>query len=67
MTPLSGIWVVPLDRQLGGSIRPAIDTSKGRLRYANRIITQSLQLATEKNMNHLPDEIIQQAINLLQV
>lgn len=39
--------------------------SKGRLRYAHRLITCCLQLATEQNMNHLPDEIIEQAINQL--
>ena len=41
--------------------------SKGRLRYASRIITQALIIATEKNINHLSDEVIQQAIEGLQI
>ena len=40
--------------------------SKGRLRYAHRIITQSLQLASAQNINHLPDDIIESAVNDLQ-
>ena len=39
--------------------------SKGRLRYAHKIITQCLQSATEQNMNHVPDDIIQHAIEEL--
>lgn len=40
--------------------------SKGRLRYAHRIITQSMQLASIQNINHLPDDIIESAIDDLQ-
>ena len=39
--------------------------SKGRLRYANRIITRSLQAAADQNLNHLPDEIIKNMIEEL--
>lgn len=40
--------------------------SKGRARYLHQIITKSLQTATEKNMNHLPDEIVQESIRQIQ-
>jgi len=36
--------------------------SKGRVRYVDKIVTKSLQIATEKNVNHLPDEIVQESI-----
>ena len=36
--------------------------SKGQLRYVHQIITQSLLKATQQNLNHLPDDIIQQSI-----
>jgi len=39
--------------------------SKGKLRETHKIITQSLQLATERQLNHLPDEIIELSINQL--
>lgn len=39
--------------------------SSGGLRDAHKIITQSLQLATEKKLNHLPDDIIEVAIQNL--
>lgn len=39
--------------------------SKGRLRETHKIITQSLQLATDRQLNHLPDEIIELSINHL--
>ena len=39
--------------------------SKGRLRYAHRLLTCCLQIAVEQNKNHLPDDIIEQAINQL--
>jgi MSHA biogenesis protein MshM len=39
--------------------------SKGRLRYAHRILTQALQRATENNCNHLSDDIIQHSIEVL--
>ena len=39
--------------------------SKGRLRLAHQIITQALHIATLRNMNHLPDEILQQSIEEL--
>ena len=41
--------------------------SKGRLRYANRIITRALQLAAESNINHLPDNVIENAIMQFQL
>ncbi len=39
--------------------------SKGHLRYAHRLLTCCLQLATEENKNHLPDDIVEKAITLL--
>ena len=36
--------------------------SRGLPRYAGRILKTSLQLAVPKGLNHLPDELIQQAI-----
>jgi type II secretory pathway predicted ATPase ExeA len=41
--------------------------SKGRLRDTHKIITQALQLATEANINHLPDEIIEVSIDNLKL
>ena len=39
--------------------------SKGHLRYAHRLLTCCLQLATEENKNHLPDDIVEKAISQL--
>jgi MSHA biogenesis protein MshM len=39
--------------------------SKGKLRYAHRILTQAFQKAEIHNCNHLPDDIIQQSIEEL--
>lgn len=39
--------------------------SKGKLRYAHRVLTQAFQKAADKNCKHLPDEIIQQTIETL--
>lgn len=36
--------------------------SRGRLRFADRIITASLQIASQENLNHLPDELIKRSI-----
>lgn len=36
--------------------------SKGKLRFAHKILTHAFQKAADNNCNHLPDEIIQQAI-----
>lgn len=40
--------------------------SKGRARWLHQIVTKSLQMATEKKMNHLPDEIVQESIRQIQ-
>jgi MSHA biogenesis protein MshM len=40
--------------------------SKGRVRLIDKIVTKSLQIATERNMNHLPDEIVQESIRQIQ-
>ena len=40
--------------------------SRGLPRQAGRILKTSLQLAVPKGLNHLPDELIQQAIEELQ-
>ncbi len=37
--------------------------SKGRLRYAHRILTAALQMAADQRCNHLPDDLIQKAID----
>jgi type II secretory pathway predicted ATPase ExeA len=39
--------------------------SKGRLRYAHRILTAALQTAAKQNCNHLSDDVIQKAIEEL--
>ena len=39
--------------------------SKGKLRYAHRIFTQSFQKATDNNCNHLSDEVLQKSIEEL--
>lgn len=39
--------------------------SKGRLRYAHRIVNRSLQAAASQNMNHVPDDIIKNMIDEL--
>lgn len=36
--------------------------SKGKLRFTHKVLTHALQKAAEANCNHLPDDIIQQAI-----
>lgn len=41
--------------------------SKGCLRDTHKIITQALQLATEKKLNHLPDDIITLSIKNLRI
>ena len=39
--------------------------SQGNPRLAHQLIVTSLRLATDKNINHLPDDIVQEAIALL--
>lgn len=39
--------------------------SHGRPRNVHRILTSTMQLAMQKKLNHLPDELIQEAISLL--
>jgi MSHA biogenesis protein MshM len=39
--------------------------SNGRLRNVHRILVNTMQLAMQKKLNHLPDELIQEAITLL--
>ncbi len=39
--------------------------TKGRLRYAHRVITRCLQQATKQNINHLPDDLIKGVIEQL--
>lgn len=39
--------------------------SQGNPRLAHQLIVMSLRLATDKNINHLPDDIVQEAIALL--
>lgn len=40
--------------------------SQGNPRKAHQIITTALRLANDKNMNYLPDDIVQEAIAMLQ-
>ncbi len=39
--------------------------SSGRPRYVHRILVNAMQLAMQKNLHHLPDDLIQEAIALL--
>jgi len=39
--------------------------SKGNPRLAHQLIVTALRLACDKNINHLPDEIINEAIAVL--
>ena len=39
--------------------------SKGKPRIAGQIIQNALRLATEKKINHLPDDIVMEAIEIL--
>ncbi len=39
--------------------------SNGRLRNIYRILANTMQLAMQKNLNHLPDDLIQEAIDML--
>lgn len=40
-------------------------SSQGNPRQAHQIIITSLRLATDKNISHLPDDIVMEAINIL--
>jgi len=40
--------------------------SQGKLRLAHRLLVAALQIAANKNLNHLADDVIQQAIKMLQ-
>ena len=40
-------------------------SSQGNPRKAHQLIVTSLRLATDKKINHLPDDIIQEAITIL--
>lgn len=39
--------------------------SKGNLRQVHRLLVMSMQLATEKKMNHLADDVVKEAIDIL--
>jgi hypothetical protein len=39
--------------------------SQGRPRHAHLILITSMQLATSKNLNHLPDDVLHEAISQL--
>lgn len=39
--------------------------SRGNLRQVHRLLVTSLQLATDKKMNHLPDDLVKEAIEIL--
>ena len=38
--------------------------SKGKPRIASQLLLNALQLATEKKINHLPDDVINEAIEI---
>lgn len=38
----------------------------GKPRLAHQVLVAALRIAAEKNMNHVPDDIIEEAINMLQ-
>ncbi len=40
--------------------------SQGNVRHAHTLIVTALRIATDKKMNHLPDDIVKEAITLLQ-
>ena len=39
--------------------------SKGKIRIASQIIQNSLRIATDKKMNHLPDEVVMESIEMM--
>ena len=39
--------------------------SKGNLRQVHRLLVMSMQLATDKKMNHLADDVLKEAIDIL--
>ena len=39
--------------------------SRGNPRQMHRIVVTSMQLATDKKLNHLPDDLVNEAIELL--
>jgi len=39
--------------------------SQGNPRKAHQVILPAMRLSAENNLNHLPDDVIQEAINLL--
>jgi type II secretory pathway predicted ATPase ExeA len=41
--------------------------SNGNIRIANHVIVASLRLAADRNVNHLPDEIVKEAIEILKL
>jgi MSHA biogenesis protein MshM len=40
--------------------------SKGKIRVASLVIQNSLRIATDKKLNHLPDEVVLESIQLMQ-
>jgi len=38
--------------------------SKGNPRQANHVIVTALRLAADKNVNHIPDDIVKEAIEI---
>ena len=40
--------------------------SQGKPRWAHQLLVAALRMATDKNLNHLSDDIIQEAIFMLQ-
>jgi len=39
--------------------------SKGKIRIASMIIQNSLRIAADKKINHLPDEVVMESIEMM--
>jgi MSHA biogenesis protein MshM len=71
------VQVLPLDPSMSGDaglqnsiisqsgMQLIYMASKGKLRFAHKILTNAFQKAAETHCNHLPDDIIQQAIEVV--
>ncbi len=46
-------------------IRAVHMATKGRLRYVDRLMRHALLIAANMNLNHIPDDVINQAIHEL--
>jgi len=67
--PAVGCGSVPIATAVAAAISPGLEllrqASQGLPRQAGRLLKTSLQLAVSNGLNHIPDELIQQAIEEL--